>query len=123
MSNTSISNNVRATRAWATLSRRRLAIARANDEVCCRCGRAIDYDLPSNERTGPTTDHLDPLALGGDLLPRLEDLGPAHRACNSRHGGLLSARLARAGRAPGSPAPRVKRRSEIGNPEEIGTTG
>jgi len=82
----------RNTWPWIKLRRARIAIARANQEPCCRCGGDIDYTLKGNTRYGPTCDHLHPLAHGGELLPPMELLAPAHMICNAKHGGRMNKR-------------------------------
>jgi hypothetical protein len=84
-------------------ARRRIAIAKANGEPCCRCGQPIDYDLQWDKHHPPpgypTADHLHPVMLGGSELVSMEMLGPAHLACNSRHGSRLRAAVAGKGKA------------------------
>lgn len=90
-------------REWIKFSRRVIAMHREMDTPCVRCGRPIDYALPGSALMGPTTDHLTPLMLGGELFPDLSMVGPAHRSCNSRHGALMLAaqkRKAKLGPAP-----------------------
>ena len=89
----------RTARQWRALAKQRMALAKLDDEVCCRCGRAIDYDLDTRTRLGPTIDHLDPIGFGGDLITTLDNLKPAHRRCNSRHGQAVGAALIRARKA------------------------
>ena len=52
---------------WTKMRNQRIRQAADHNEPCCRCGQPIDYQLPGNTRWGPTLDHLDPLAHGGDL--------------------------------------------------------
>lgn len=60
-----------STRAWRAVRARVLA----RSTVCHLCGRP-----------GSTTvDHLNPYALGGDLLDEA-NLAPAHETCNKRRG-------------------------------------
>lgn len=92
--------NPRRTTTWITLRKKRLAIGRASQEACCRCHNPVDYSVNGNHRNGPTVDHLDPIATGGDPYPPLDQLGIAHRHCNSRHGQRIS--NARQGLGPGS---------------------
>lgn len=74
---------------WNALRRRALKAFERDDQPCCRCGGAIDYSLSGLNAFGPTVDHLDPLALGGAVLPDMDRLAPAHHKCNARHGGRL----------------------------------
>lgn len=74
---------------WTKMRNQRIRQAADHQEPCCRCGQPIDYQLPGNTRWGPTLDHLDPLAHGGDMHPDPDRLAPAHLHCNSRHGGRI----------------------------------
>ena len=83
--------------AWRKLREKRKALGRASGEGCAFChGRLgpIMYTLSGREPLGPTVDHVVPLALGGDLLPRLEDLAMSHRVCSQRQGGMVQAAMA-----------------------------
>lgn len=105
-------NPLYSSAAWRKLSAQRKAMAREHDEHCCRCHRPIDYDLDSRHKMGCTIDHLtNPIGLGGDQLPPLADLGPAHRTCNSRHGGRLGQQLKRGTATTSQPRPEVTNRS------------
>jgi hypothetical protein len=73
-------------RQHGALRATRLRIAAANDEPCCRCGKAIDYTLHGNSIWGPTLDHLTPIGLGGEEKTTLDMVAPAHRRCNIQHG-------------------------------------
>jgi hypothetical protein len=77
--------------AWRKLRQQRLALARTNNEPCCRCGQPIDYALSGASKWGPTCDHLDPTSQGHPELTTPDRLGPAHRQCNISHGGKLGA--------------------------------
>lgn len=85
-----LKSDPRESSAWRTLSRTRLQIARTNDEPCGLCGKAIDYDLPSNARWGATVDHVTPIAWGGAHLPGIDELQPAHRRCQSVQGAAIA---------------------------------
>lgn len=76
---------------WGKLAAQRVAMGRAIGEPCRHCGKPIDYSLKGNHKWGPTADHSMPLAMGGDILVPLDMLYVAHKSCNSRHGGRLSA--------------------------------
>lgn len=53
-------------------------------------GRAIDPDLPHNDRWSKTMGHRDALALvGRDVEVGIEDVRPEHRACNASQGTQL----------------------------------
>ena len=82
-------NPLYSSKPWRRLRARRLKIAEDAGEPCCRCHREIDYQLPGNVPWGPTVDHLYPMVTGGDELPAIDEVGPAHRQCNSKHGGVL----------------------------------
>ena len=49
---------------------------------------------------GATAEHLVPLAFGGEALPDLQELGVAHRSCNSTGGNYVKQALARRGVGP-----------------------
>jgi hypothetical protein len=51
--------------------------------ICWICGVEIDVDLPYTDGDSFTADHVDALALGGDIHGELR---PAHRRCNSARG-------------------------------------
>ena len=42
---------------WDLLSKQRIAMAKAINEVCRRCGKPMDYELKGTHRWGATTDH------------------------------------------------------------------
>lgn len=64
--------------------RQRTQILEQHGLVCHLCGEAIDPDLPSNHPMDLTIDHVVPRAAGGS--DDLDNLRPAHRACNSAKG-------------------------------------
>lgn len=63
------------------------------------CPGSFDWDLPTRDRWGYTTHHLDRLMQGGELCPDPRLMAPAHRRCNSRDG-LRARNAIRAGRVP-----------------------
>ena len=105
--------------AWRKLRKQRLALAQLTDEPCGICGQPIDYALPGNTPTGPTVDHGVALALGGEGLPAMTELRPAHHLCNSRQGGRISSIL-RAQRAAHSAA---DAREASSNARDTGDSG
>ncbi len=93
---------------WAALSRKRVAIGRANGEPCSMCGNPIDYTLDGRNKWGATSDHIIPIAYGGELIVQLEELNVAHHSCNSRAG----VRIANARKGKGKPPPEKKNAEE-----------
>jgi hypothetical protein len=84
--------------SWNTLRLQRLAMAREDDEPCCRCGGQIHYELSGNHPFGPTIDHLDPLVMGHSEIVPLDRLAPSHQRCNASHGGKQIAALVAEGK-------------------------
>ena len=76
---------------WAKLAKRRVNMARLADEPCAACGGGIDYSASGHSRLGPTADHPNPIALGGDMLPSVEALNVMHMQCARRQGGKVTA--------------------------------
>jgi hypothetical protein len=75
---------------WIAFAKKRMALARANNEQPCHmCGRELNYALDGRHRFGPTVDHMEPLAWGGELLPPMEMTRIVHRSCNSRQGARI----------------------------------
>jgi 5-methylcytosine-specific restriction endonuclease McrA len=62
----------------------KLAIAYIYNYTCWICGQLIDLSLDYNHKSALTLDHVIPLARGG--TDDLDNLRPAHRACNSKRG-------------------------------------
>lgn len=89
---------------WTVASRKAYARARRNDEPCCYCGGAIDWQAPRTSGLGAHVDHAVPLSLGGDVVPDPSLLRISHATCNSAAG----ARLTNA-RRYGSPLPDAQR--------------
>lgn len=72
--------------AWQQLRDRYKARARADGLPCGICGQAIDYAAPARTRGAAEVDHVVPIAVGGDALPRLDQLRIVHKSCNSARG-------------------------------------
>lgn len=87
---------------WDRLAASVIAQARVDDAPCIRCGQPIDYNAAPNAKNGPTADHEAPIGLGNPLLT--DQVGPAHRSCNSSHGAKLGNML-RATRQAGATGP------------------
>lgn len=85
----------RNSKEWKEISAQRLRIARMHQEPCIRCGQAIDYTISGRNESGPTIDHLDPVAITGTEFATLDRLAPAHRVCNTKHGRELQKQMAR----------------------------
>ena len=58
----------------------------ANATHCALCGLPLIPDAPPRSRWSSTVDHIWPIALGGDALPPIDALRPAHYGCNVRLG-------------------------------------
>ena len=68
---------------WRVLSREIRAEAAAEGLPCHACGGPIDYEAHYNDARAPVVDHLRSLSYGGPVLVPREELGIAHRGCNS----------------------------------------
>lgn len=90
-------SGVHKSSAWASLSLLRVDRGRMANEPCCVCGLPIDYELSGLDRMGATSEHLVPVAFGGKELPDIQELGVAHRSCNSRGGAYIKQELSRRG--------------------------
>jgi 5-methylcytosine-specific restriction endonuclease McrA len=64
----------------------------AEETRCCICGEPVDKNLPPNHPRSATVEHLDPIALGGDVYDRTR-CRLAHHGCNSRKGNETRAAL------------------------------
>lgn len=73
-------------RTWRNTSEAFKTECRRLNLPCALCGQPIDYDASGRSRYGFTTDHITPLAKGGELLPGAEGMRPAHHGCNSKRG-------------------------------------
>ena len=73
----------RDNRAYRDLSQALRRKARAENLPCWLCGRPIDFTAEWKHPMSFTADHVEPLALGGNVRGELR---PAHRSCNSRRG-------------------------------------
>jgi hypothetical protein len=69
-----------ASRQWRALCEQAY---RTYGYICYGCHEPIDPTLPPTHRLGRTVDHLNPVITHGTQLPRLEDVRPMHRACNT----------------------------------------
>ena len=76
-------SNPRDSRAWRKYQQAHKARCRDANEPCAWCGRPIDYDLPPSHGKAFTSDHIEELQHGGDVLG---ELAPFHRGCNSEKG-------------------------------------
>ena len=57
-------------------------VFRVHGRVCVYCGNYAD-----------TVDHLDPVSLGGDVIPSIDRAVPACRSCNSIRGNNVRKRV------------------------------
>lgn len=108
----------RAEVGWKHLARDVIARGRQDDAPCVRCGRPIDYSAHHNSRNAPTADHLEPIALGGQVMT--DQVAVAHRGCNSRHGARMGNAMRAAGvksRAPEA-SPQVRPTLHVATEEE-----
>lgn len=71
---------------WSSKRReeqRRLDALRTRDgDKCCRCRRAINFELPRGHDLAPTVQHLGPAPAGGTAA--LDTLCLTHTRCNGQ---------------------------------------
>lgn len=75
-----------AQREW--VGNNRTAIQRdvyASSDVCCHCGKQVDFDADPRSRWAPSVEHFTPRSKGGDPFDRA-NCGLAHYGCNSARG-------------------------------------
>jgi len=61
-------------------------IGRHRNLPCCICGRAIDYDLPSNDPMGCSVQHVKARSLRPELTWVESNWLPCHLSCNRKWG-------------------------------------
>jgi hypothetical protein len=93
--------------AWQRLRRRVVAAARARDDPCATCGRAIDYSASGRTAGGPSVDHAYPLITHPELALEESLLRIVHTRCNASLGGRLGRARQRAARNGGVAAESV----------------
>lgn len=57
----------------------------ASSDVCCHCGKLVDFDADPRSRWAPSVEHYEPRSKGGDPFD-LANCGLAHYGCNSKRG-------------------------------------
>lgn len=66
--------------------------ARLRDErrpTCWLCGQRIDYDLPTEDPSSFSVDHVHPVTARPDLAEIYGNLAAAHLGCNRARGNRL----------------------------------
>lgn len=74
----------RRSRAYQSIRARMRAKAKADNEPCAICGRAIDYDAPPRHPSSWTCDHIKPVDKYPELALDPANMQSAHFGCNSR---------------------------------------
>jgi hypothetical protein len=89
----------RKSRQWKRLAEVVRKQSKAAGEPCWICRQPIEWDAPPRSPKSFSADHLEPIARGGQVIPALSGVAPAHYGCNSRRGD--GTRIRNAGRAWG----------------------
>lgn len=91
----------RHTPAWQKIRKRVVAVARAADLPCARCGGQIDYSASGRTPVGPSVDHMYALVTHPELAFEESLLRVVHTHCNASLGGKLGRARERAARNGG----------------------
>lgn len=76
----------RRSRAYQSIRARMRAKAKADNEPCAICGRAIDYDAPPRHPSSWTCDHIKPVDKYPELALDPANCQSACKSCNSSKG-------------------------------------